>query len=139
MRQWHSRHSHLAVKLVEDKANGPAVADALKQEVPGIVLVEPEGGKIARAFAAQPTLKAGNVYLPNPVDPITGKLIPERAWVQSFIKNCEVFPKGLHDDDVDAFTQLVTYLRGTHSAMLDYLKQLKARDAKKADQEAGRA
>jgi predicted phage terminase large subunit-like protein len=139
MRQWHSKHPHLPIKLVEDKANGPAVADSLKLEVPDIVLVEPEGGKIARAFAAQPALKAGHVYLPNPVDPVTGKLLPERAWVKRFIANCAVFPKGRNDDDVDAFTQLVNYLRGTHSSMLEFMKQLKARDAARAEKEGGGA
>lgn len=139
MRQWHTLYPHLPAKLVEDKANGPAVADVLRQEVPGILLVEPLGGKIARAFAAQPTLKSGNVYLPNPVDPVTGKDLPDRAWVRKFIKNCADFPKALHDDDVDAFTQLVTYLRGTHNAMLDFMKQMKARDAEKRAKAEGRA
>jgi len=136
IRQMRTRHPHLSAILVEDKANGPAVIETLTQEIAGIIGVEPQGGKIARAFAAQPTLKSGNIYLPNPDDPQTGKPVPGREWVRKFVKNCAVFPKGLHDDDVDAFTQLTTYLRGTHSAMLDFLKQMKARDAAKA--EAGR-
>jgi predicted phage terminase large subunit-like protein len=136
MRQKRTQHPHLPAILVEDKANGPAVIEVLRKEIPGILAVEPKGGKIARAYAAQPTLKSGNVYLPNPVDPLTGKLIPERAWVKRFIANCSVFPKGLKDDDVDAFTQLVTYLQGTHSAMLEYLKQLKAKDAARKQREA---
>ena len=139
MRQKRTVHPHLDAILVEDKANGPAVMETLTQEIAGIIAVEPLGGKVARAFAAQPTLKSGNVYLPNPVDPLTGKFIPERAWVQRFIKNCADFPKALHDDDVDAFTQLVTYLRGTQHAMLDFMKQLRARDAAKAANADGRA
>lgn len=133
IRQKRSQHPHLAAILIEDKANGPAVMDVLRQEIAGILAVEPQGGKIARAYAAQPAVKSGNVYLPNPVDPETGTLRPDRAWVKEFIHQCAIFPKGLHDDDVDAFTQLVTYLRGTHAAMLDYLKQLKARDQAKAE------
>jgi predicted phage terminase large subunit-like protein len=139
IRQKRTQHPHLHAILVEDKANGPAVMEVLRKEIPGILAVEPKGGKIARAYAAQPTLKSGNVYLPNPVDPRTGKLILERAWVKTFIASCSVFPKGLRDDDVDAFTQLVTYLQGTHSAMLAYLKQLKAKDAERQQREAERA
>jgi predicted phage terminase large subunit-like protein len=139
IRQMQSKHPHLDAILVEDKANGPAVADALAQEISGIVLVNPEGGKISRAYAAQPTLKSGNVYLPNPNDPQTGRAIPERTWVKAFIKNCGTFPKGTHDDDVDAFTQLVRYLRGTHSSMLEYLKTLKARDDAQRAQAEGQA
>ncbi|HVL65740.1 MAG TPA: phage terminase large subunit [Vicinamibacterales bacterium] len=135
IRQMRSRYPHLPAILIEDKANGPAVIEVLRQEISGIVDVDPQGGKVARAFAAQPTLKGGNVYLPNPIDGRTGKVMPERAWVQRFVANCAVFPKGRHDDDVDAFTQLVTYLRGTHNAMLDFMKQLKARDAERARKE----
>lgn len=133
IRQKHSAHPHLDAILIEDKANGPAVMEVLTQEIAGILPVEPKGGKIARAYAAQPSVKSGHVYLPNPIDPLTGKKIPERAWVTAFTKSCGDFPKGLLDDDVDAFTQLVTYLRGTHAAMLDYLKQLKARDQAKRE------
>ncbi len=38
-------------KLVEDKANGPAVIDSLKSTVAGLVPVEPDGSKVARAHA----------------------------------------------------------------------------------------
>jgi predicted phage terminase large subunit-like protein len=53
-------------KLVEDKANGTAVMNALRKKVPGLVPVEPLGGKIARAEAVSPFLKAGNVHVPTP-------------------------------------------------------------------------
>jgi hypothetical protein len=38
-------------KLVEDKANGTAVIETLRHEISGIIAVEPEGGKEARAHA----------------------------------------------------------------------------------------
>ena len=57
------------------------------------------------ARAIQPLVEAGNVYLPNPRP--SGVLIPGRAWVEDFVHQCTVFPNGAHDDDVDAFTQLV--------------------------------
>jgi predicted phage terminase large subunit-like protein len=91
--------------LIEDAANGPAIIDALTHRVPGIIAVSPEGGKLARAQAAQPRVEAGNVYLPNPRP--HGMLIPERAWVEEFLHQLTVFPHGAHDDDVDAFTQLL--------------------------------
>ena len=94
--------------LIEDAANGPAIIDALRRTVSGIVPVTPQGGKVARAHAVQPLLEAGNVYLPNPRP--HGRLLPERAWVDDFMHQCEVFPHGAHDDDVDAFTQLLVRL-----------------------------
>lgn len=91
--------------LIEDAANGPAIIDVLRHRVSGIIAVQPEGGKLARAQAAQPWVEAGNVYLPNPRP--YGRLIPERAWVEDFVYQLTVFPNGAHDDDVDAFTQLL--------------------------------
>lgn len=90
---------------IEDAANGPAIANALKRRVQGIVSVKPEGGKYARAQAAQPLVEAGNVWLPNPRP--HGRLIPERAWVDDFLHQCCAFPTASYDDDVDALTQLV--------------------------------
>lgn len=53
-------------KLIEDKANGSAVIASLQHEIQGLIAVNPEGGKGARAHAASPLIEAGNVYLPHP-------------------------------------------------------------------------
>lgn len=86
-------------KLIEDKANGPAVISTLRNRVTGLIAVEPEGGKIARAYAVQPQVEAGNVYLPHPA--LFG-------WVDAFRTSCAGFPNLAHDDDVDAMTQALT-------------------------------
>ena len=91
--------------LIEDAANGPAIIDALKHKLPGLIAVQPQGGKVARAQAAQPRVEAGNVYLPNPRP--YGRLIPEREWVEDFMHQLTAFPNATHDDDVDAFSQLL--------------------------------
>jgi len=44
-------HRPLGAVLVEDKANGPAVIQGLKLNVPGVIEINPQGGKIARMFA----------------------------------------------------------------------------------------
>ena len=92
--------------LVEDTANGPAVIDTLRHEIPGIIAVQPQGDKVQRATACAPRVEAGNVYLPRPTGP-TGRRPPARAWVDDFIEQVAAFPMGAHDDDVDAFTQLL--------------------------------
>ena len=48
--QWPNSH----LKLVEDKANGPAVIQSLRHQIGGLVEVNPEGGKMSRAAAASP-------------------------------------------------------------------------------------
>jgi len=84
--------------LVEDKANGSAVIQMLSHEIPGILPVNPGGGKVARAQAISPLVEAGNIYLPH----------PEYApWVNDFIEECVAFPNGAHDDQVDAMTQVL--------------------------------
>lgn len=88
-------------KLVEDKANGPAVIATLKKEIPGLIAVQPEGSKEARAHAVAPDIEAGNVYLPDP------SIAP---WIHDFIEECSAFPTGAHDDQVDAMTQALLRL-----------------------------
>jgi predicted phage terminase large subunit-like protein len=85
-----------SAKLVEDKANGTAVIATLKHEIPGLIEVNPEGGKQARAAAVSPQIEAGNVFLPHP------SLYP---WVPDYIAEWGMFPKGAHDDMVDATSQ----------------------------------
>ena len=99
------RYPRATTILIEDAANGTAIIDALKHNISGIVAVRPEGGKLARAQAAQPKVEAGNIYLPNPRP--HGRLVPGREWVDDFLHQLTIFPNGAHDDDVDAFTQLL--------------------------------
>jgi predicted phage terminase large subunit-like protein len=91
--------------LIEDKANGPAVIDALKHEVSGIVPVEPDGSKEARAHAITALFEAGNVLLPD------RSLAP---WVDEYRLELTRFPSGAHDDQVDATTQALRYLSAGH-------------------------
>lgn len=83
-------------KLVEDKANGPAVIDSLKHHVPGIIPVEPDGSKIARAHAVTSLFEAGNVHIPHP------QACP---WASAYVAELTQFPGTAHDDQVDATTQ----------------------------------
>lgn len=91
--------------LIEDKANGPAVVDALKHEVSGIIPVEPDGSKEARAHAVTALFEAGNVLLPD------RSLAP---WVDEYRLELTRFPSGAHDDQVDATTQALRYLSAGH-------------------------
>lgn len=96
VRDMTAAHPKAHRKLVEDKANGTAVIDTLKHEIPGMIAVEPEGGKESRANAVSPQVESGNVYLPHPM------IAP---WVHSLINSAAAFPNAAHDDDVDAMTQ----------------------------------
>ncbi len=84
--------------LIEDKANGPAVIDTLRNTVAGIIPVEPCGSKVARAHAVTTYFEAGNVLIPHP------SIAP---WVNDFMAELTTFPSAAHDDQVDAATQAV--------------------------------
>jgi predicted phage terminase large subunit-like protein len=72
------------------------VIQMLAHEIPGLLPVNPQGGKIGRAAAVSPLIEAGNVFLPHP---------DYAPWVNDFIEECLAFPNGAHDDQVDAMTQ----------------------------------
>jgi hypothetical protein len=78
----------------------PRIA-TLKHEIAGLIAVNPEGGKIARAAAVSPQIESGNVYLPHPA------IAP---WVEDLIEECAAFPYASHDDQVDALTQALNRL-----------------------------
>ena len=88
-------------KLVENKANGPAVIRRLQALVGGLLPVEPHGSKYARASATLPEVASGNVYLPHP------QIAP---WVPGFIAEHAGFPYAEFDDRVDARSQASDYL-----------------------------
>ena len=88
-------------KLIEDKANGPAIISMLKRELHGIIPVNPEGGKVVRAQAVSPLMEAGNVYIPDP------SIAP---WVHDYIEEFAVFPNGKNDDQVDSTSQALNRL-----------------------------
>lgn len=96
-----ARWPQATLKLVEDKANGPAVINALARKVAGLVPVEPDGSKAARAAAVSPFVEAGNVKLPAP------ELCP---WVDDLIEEAQGFPRSAHDDRVDALSQALNRL-----------------------------
>ena len=89
-------------KLVEDKANGPAVIDSLKQSVTGIISVTPQGSKAARAHAVTPLFEAGNVFVPHP---------QVCLWTPAYVSELLRFPADANDDQVDATTQALHRLQ----------------------------
>ena len=90
-----------AAKFVEDKANGPAVINALRRQLGGLIPVEPEGSKYARAAAVSPFVHSMNVVLP------TVELLPN---VAELLVEASGFPNHAHDDTVDAFSQAANRL-----------------------------
>lgn len=102
-----ARHPATDAILVEDKANGSAVIDVLRRELPHVVAVTPQGGKVARVNAVSAAIEGGRVYLPR-----------YAAFTGPFVEECTAFPLGAHDDQVDCMSQALHRLlfHGTPTA-----------------------
>lgn len=127
LRALHNKYPNAVAILIEDKANGSAVIETLKKDIAGIIAINPEGGKVARAFAIQPEHEAGNLYLPDPS-------IAAGAGIEDYLSEVTGFPNpAFHDDEVDATTQVVNWFKNRASSMgvFDYYKHM-ATNQKKA-------
>ena len=92
------RHPAAWKKLVEDKANGPALISSLSSKVPGIIGVPKRDSKEAASYAVTPIWESGNVIL------------PDQPWVEEFIEEHVKFPAARDDDQVDAANQAIREL-----------------------------
>lgn len=88
--------------LVEDAASGQSVIQELAlQTIAPILPIPVDRDKVARAHACIGLIEAGRVVL------------PERAeWLDDFLAELSTFPNGQHDDQVDALTQALIFIRG---------------------------
>jgi predicted phage terminase large subunit-like protein len=100
-----SAHPVTTTTIIEDKANGPAVIEVLKVKVPGVIPVEPEGGKEARAAAVAPDIEAGNWWIPQ-----------SAPWVGDYVSEMIGFPRAAYDDAVDMTSYALRRLSETSPA-----------------------
>ena len=103
---------------VEGKANGPAVIETLRKDIPGVVEVEPDGGKEARANACQGIVAGGGVYLPHPERAMYPDGRRGARWVPEFVHEAITFPNAAHDDQVDAMTQHLNASAGSFASRM---------------------
>jgi len=103
--------------LVEDKANGSAVISHLKEEIPGVIAIEPQGGKMARVVATAPEFQANNWIIER-----------NGPWTHKVIEQLTLFPNAKHDDLTDAITQASIWLQANtyELGLVDYFKKLGA-------------
>ena len=117
-----TRYPRALLKLIEDKANGPAILATLRaeREMAGLVEVNPgANGKVARAHSVEPLFASGNVYLP---DPVLARYDDGRRgapWVAEYVHELTTFPAAAHDDQVDATTQYLNHVALQGGALLE--------------------
>jgi predicted phage terminase large subunit-like protein len=111
VREFNKKHKqYQGKKLIEDKANGPAIISTLAREIPGIVAHPGNDDKIARAHAHAYVVEGGNFYVPHPlihaVQENTEKGVEAKpSWVEAFIEEAIVYPNGTYDDQIVGWSQ----------------------------------
>lgn len=87
--------------LIEDKASGQQLLQDLKRETSLPVIASLSGtNKITRFAAVSAMIEAGRLVLP-----------VGAPWLAAFEQELLEFPHGKHDDQVDALTQYLDFLR----------------------------
>ena len=103
--------------LIENAGYGVELVLDLKRELTGVIKIVPgvDGNKILRAESASADLEAGNCYLPGFREGQDEYSVPDEARcpadIVDFINSAALFPNAAHDDDVDAWSQAMNWLR----------------------------
>ena len=117
--------------LVENAGYGVELITDLKREITGVTKITPgaEGNKVTRAESASDALESGNCFLPGFGPPWQPVYDEQRtpADVAAFVANAALFPNARHDDDVDAFSQTMNWLRGRNQAPARWASALTGR------------
>ncbi len=106
---WHPKAIR---KLIEDKANGPAIISLLQSKINGLVAIPKNSGdsKEACYIASAPIIESGAIILLNPTT---------NQWVEDYLQEVTRIPNSENDDQADATAQ---YLLNEEKDSLDSLK-----------------
>jgi len=104
--RWPESKGRLVV-LIEDKANGPAIIEAMGRTFPSIIPVTPRESKVARAQAVLPVFVSRCVYVPTESYLVRGT--SPAFWARPYIDELKEFPYHAYNDRVDATSQVLLY------------------------------
>jgi len=93
----HKRWRHTPASyslLIEKKGSGQSLIQDLYRENIHSIGIKPDGDKIMRMATQTAPIEAGAVHLPR-----------DAPWLDEFKKEILSFPKGRHDDQIDALSQ----------------------------------
>ena len=131
------RFPQAVTKLIEDKANGPAIIERLAGQISGVKAYNPgRDNKLSRASAVQPIHERHGILLPiadwakaelkemgrdritvgewwdlhPPPHTSNAEHVPVADWAKEFIDEAAVFPVGANDDQVDMLVQGINWM-----------------------------
>jgi predicted phage terminase large subunit-like protein len=88
------------VCMVEKKASGQSLIQDMRRSGLPVLEYNPDRDKVARVYAASPIMEAGRLWIPK------GK-----KWADDLIEELIRFPNAAHDDQVDALTMAIHYMK----------------------------
>jgi len=102
--------------IIEDKGSGTSLIQDLRGDEFArfkAIAFKPEGDKLSRMHAQSAKIEAGHVHVPRHAD-----------WLDDFFIEITQFPRGRHDDQVDALSQALDWIarrsrNGTEIMSLD--------------------
>ena len=129
------------IKLIEDKANGPAIIQQMSSVLSGITEYSPgRTSKEERAAAIEPIHERGDICIPGNAEVVAyletrelesmtigewwdlhppehesnAEHAPVPAWVKDLINECASFPNGENDDRVDSLDQAINWMEANN-------------------------
>lgn len=104
-----NQYPQIADVVVEESANGPAIIDTLKTNIPGLQPKSVHASKEARLIAVSGIVESGAVSVP-----------AESDWVDGFISEVVTFPNAANDDQVDAMTLALSWATAKPTASFNF-------------------
>jgi len=97
----HDEHDSAACRVIQTWAKRVVVSSGSRStiNVPGVIAINPQGGKVARMFAAAPEWQSGDWYVDR-----------NAAWTEPFVEQITMFPNAAHDDQADMMSQASAWL-----------------------------
>ena len=88
------------VCMVEKKASGQSLIQDMRRGGLPVMEYTPDRDKVSRVYAASPIIEAGRMWIPN-----------NKKWSDELIEELLRFPNAAHDDQVDAMTMAIHYMK----------------------------
>ena len=88
------------VCMIEKKASGQSLIQDMRRAGLPVMEYNPDRDKVSRVYAASPIMEAGRLWIPK-----------NKKWADDLIEELIRFPNAAHDDQVDALTMAVHYMK----------------------------
>jgi len=88
------------VVMIEKKASGQSLIQDMRRSGLPVMEYTPDRDKVSRVHAASPMIESGRVWIPS-----------QKKWADDLMEELIRFPNAAHDDQVDAMTMAIHYLR----------------------------